>query len=120
MQKGYPIAMILKNDRKRYYDALDKADKGEYLPFINFIAQSVERSLNIYLKILLPQNKKKENYFPLSIISKKTPYSEKYLNLLARSGKLEAYKEKRNWLTSMEAVEQYIKNRMRRRKLSDK
>lgn len=120
MQKGYPIAMILKNDRKRYYDALDKADKGEYLPFINFITQSVERSLNIYLKILLPKNSKKENYFPLSIISKKTPYSEKYLNLLAGSGKLEAYKEKRNWLTSIEAVEQYIKNRMRRRKLSDK
>ncbi|MEK7110160.1 MAG: Fic family protein [Patescibacteria group bacterium] len=117
MQKGYPIAMILKNDRKRYYDALDKADKSEYLSFINFVAQSVERSLNIYLRILLPQNKKKENYFPLSIISKKTPYSEKYLNLLARTGKLEAYKEKRNWLTSVTAVEQYIKNRMRRRKL---
>ncbi|MEK7495816.1 MAG: Fic family protein [Patescibacteria group bacterium] len=117
MQKGYPIAIILKNDRKRYYDALDKADKGKYLSFINFIAQSVERSLNIYLKIIFPQNKKKENYYPLSIISKKTPYSEKYLNLLARNGKLEAYKEKRNWLTSIDAVTEYIKNRMRRRKL---
>ena len=116
-QKGYPIAMILKNDRKRYYDAHEKADKDKYLPFINFISQSVERSLNMYLKILFPQNKKKENYFSLSIISKKTPYSEKYLNLLARSGKLEAYKEKRNWLTSIGAVRQYIKNRMRRRKL---
>ena len=117
MQKGYPIAIILKNDRKRYYDALDKADKGKYLSFINFIAQSVERSLNIYLKIIFPQNKKKENYYPLSIISKKTPYSEKYLNLLARTGKLEAYKEKRNWLASIDAVTEYIKNRMRRRKL---
>lgn len=117
LQKGYPIAMILKNDRKRYYDALDKADKGEYLSFIKFIAQSVERSLNMYLKILLPQNRKKENYFPLSVIYKKTPYSEKYLNLLARTGKLEAYKEKRNWLTSIRAVDQYIKNRLRRRKI---
>jgi len=116
MQKGYPLVMILKNDRKRYYDSLDKADKGNCLPFIRFVAQAVERSLNIYLKTLLPKNQKKETYLPLSSISKKTPYSEKYLNLLARIGKLEAFKEKRNWVTSLEAVKRYIKNRVRKRK----
>lgn len=117
MQKGYPLVMILKNDRKRYYDALDKADKGHYLPFVRFIAQAVERSLNIYLKTLLPTSIKKELYVPLSEISKKTPYSEKYLNLLARLGKIEAHKEKRDWLTSHEAIERYIRNRMRKRKI---
>lgn len=117
MQKGYPLVMILKNDRKRYYDALDKADKDVCLPFVRFVAQAVERSLNIYLRTLLPKGKKKEVYYPLSFISKKTPYSEKYLNLLARIGKLEAFKEKRNWVTSFGAVKRYIKNRMRRRKI---
>lgn len=117
MQKGYPLVMILKNDRKRYYDALDKADKSQYLPFVRFIAQAVERSLNIYLKTLLPASPRKEVYCPLSEISKKTPYSEKYLNLLARVGKIEAHKEKRNWVTSYEAIERYMKNRMRRRKV---
>ena len=117
MQKGYPLVMILKNDRKRYYNALDKADRGNYLPFILFVFQAVERSLNIYLKTLLPIKQRKEIYYPLSSASKKTPYSEKYLNLLARTGKLEAFKEKRNWVTSIEAVNRYIEGRMRRRKI---
>lgn len=117
MQKGYPLVMILKNDRKRYYDSLDQADKNDYLPFVRFVAQAVERSLNIYLKTLLPNSHNKEKYLLLSKISKKISYSEKYLNLLARTGKIEAHKEKRNWVTSHEAVERYIKNRMRRRKI---
>lgn len=117
MQKGYPLVMILKNDRRRYYDSLDKADKENYKPFVNFIAQALERSLNIYLKTLLPITRSKEKYFLLSEISKKIPYSEKYLNLLARQGKLEAHKEKRNWVISFEAVERYIKNRIRKRKI---
>ena len=117
MQKGYPLVMILKNDRRRYYDSLDKADKENYKPFVNFIAQALERSLNIYLRTLLPITKTKEKYFLLSEISKKISYSEKYLNLLARQGKIEAHKEKRNWVVSFEAVERYIKNRMRKRKI---
>jgi|SRR3989338_5242109 len=91
--------------------------KGNYNPFFRFISQAVERSLNIYLKTLLPFSKNKEKYYPLSQISKRTTYTEKYLNLLVRLGKLEAHKEKRNWLTSYEAVQRYIKGRARKRKL---
>lgn len=116
MQQGYPLAMVLKNDRKKYYRFLSQADKGNLAPFVNFIGQMVERSLNIYLKTLSPSSKKREKFLPLSEISKKTPYSQKYLNLLVRQGKLEAHKEKRNWLTTIEAVERYIKNRKRKRK----
>ncbi|KKP67892.1 MAG: Filamentation induced by cAMP protein Fic [Candidatus Roizmanbacteria bacterium GW2011_GWA2_35_19] len=117
IQKGYPLVMILKNDRKRYYESLDKADKGDYIPLIRFVGQAVERSLNIYLKTLLPKTKNMEAYYPLSIVSKKFSYSKKYLNLLARTGKLEAHKEKRNWVTSPEAVDRYIKNRLRKRNI---
>lgn len=115
MQKGYPLVVILKNDRKKYYETLAKADKGDYLPFVRFIAQAVERSMNIYLKTLLPVSVKKERFLPLSKISEQTPYSEKYLNLLVRQGKIEAHKERRNWLTSIEAVQRYVKNRKRKR-----
>lgn len=115
MQQGYPLTIILKNDRKKYYDVLAKADKGNYLPLINFISQSIERSLDIYLKTLLPATQIKEKFLPLSEISKQSPYSAKYLNLLIRQGKLEAHKEGRNWLTSKEAVECYIKDRERKR-----
>lgn len=115
MQAGYPLVVILKNDRKKYYDALDKADKGKPQPFVQFVAQAVERSMNIYLKTLLPAKMGKEKYFPLAELAKQTPYSEKYLNLLARQGKIEAHKEKRNWLATKEALKRYQQNRKRQR-----
>lgn len=115
MQKGYPLVVILKNDRKKYYDTLEKADKGNYVSFVRFIAQAVERSLNIYLKTLVGTKGNKEKFMLLSEIAKSTPYSEKYLNLLCRQGKIEAYKEDRNWLTSLEAVKIYQGNRERKR-----
>lgn len=118
MQIGYPLVIILKNDRKKYYDVLGKADSGRYEPLVKFIAQSVERSLDIYLKTLTPATQKQEKFLTLTKISQTTPFSAKYLNLLARQGKLEAYKEGRNWLTSKEAVERYLKNRIRQRKIS--
>lgn len=116
MQSGYPLAIILKNDRKRYYDTLSKADRGNFMPFINFIARAVERSLDIYLKILSPQDKIKEKFIFLSQLSKGTKFSPKYLNLLIRTGKLEAYKEGRVWLSSKEALNRYLSSRERKRK----
>jgi len=116
MQAGYPLVVILKNDRKKYYDVLSKADNEKYEPLVKFIAQGIERSLDIYLKNLTPANQKQEKFLSLGEISKGTPFSAKYLNLLARQGKLETYKEGRNWLTSKEAVERYLKNRTRKRK----
>jgi Fic family protein len=115
LQEGYPLVVILKNDRKKYYEGLDKADKGEFAPFVSFVARAVERSLNIYLKTLLPAKDHGEKFLSLSEISKQTPYSEKYLNLLARYGKIEAYKEKRNWLTSVESVNRYREKRERKK-----
>ena len=115
MRKGYPLVVIQKNDRKKYYQVLNQADKENYLPLIKFIAQTVERSLDIYLKTLTPITQIREQFLLLSKISPKTPYSTKYLNLLARQGKLEAHKQGRNWLTSVEAVNRYIQKRERQR-----
>lgn len=118
LREGYPLVTVLKNDRKKYYRALSRADVGDYAPFVRFTAQAVERSLNLYLKIVSPSSAKSEKYLPLSVIAKDTPYSGKYLNLLARLGKLEAHKEKRDWVTTQNAVNRYMKGRDRQRKLS--
>lgn len=115
LRQGYPLSVVLKNDRKKYYDTLAKADDGDYVSFVRMIAQSVERSLDIYLNVLRPSKKGNEKFLTLSEISPKTPYSTKYLNLLIRQGKLGAHKEGRNWLTSIEAIERYIQNRKRKR-----
>ena len=37
-----------------------------------------------------------------------TPYSAEYLSLLARKGKLKAIKVSRDWLTTKEAVDEYV------------
>jgi Fic family protein len=116
MQRGYPLAIILKNDRKKYYDVLEKADHGKMEPIVKFIAQAVEKSLNIYLRSIDKESGTKK-LFLLSELAKKTPYSKKYLNLLARYGKIDAQKEGRNWVSSMEAIKYYLKNRKRIRKV---
>lgn len=82
------------------------------------MAQAVERSLDIYLKTLTPASQDREQFSLLSAISKQTPYSTKYLNLLARQGKLEAHKQGRNWLTTVKAVRRYIEKRERERKFT--
>jgi Fic family protein len=115
LQKGYPLVIILKNDRKKYYRVLARADKNDYEPLVTFIAQAVERSLNIYLKVLTPMNKESEKFSSLLDLSKGTPYSAKYLNLLARTGKLEAHKEGRNWVSTKESLERYINLRERKK-----
>ena len=115
MQAGFPLVVILKSDRQRYYTALAAADKGNYSLFVNFIARAVERTLDIYLKVLTPKKEYKEKYISLAELAKTTKFSDKYLNLLARNGKLEAHKEGRNWLTTKEALENYLAGRERKR-----
>jgi len=117
LRAGFPLSIILKNDRKKYYRVLAKADKGEFAPMVRFIAQAVERSLDMYLKLLTPKNKLHEKFISLAQLSKGSPYSAKYLNLLARTGKLEAHKEGRNWLSSRDALKRYVQRRKRKRKV---
>ena len=107
MQAGYPLTVILKNDRKRYYRVLSEADKGNYKSFVEFVAQAALRSLNIYLKFLKPKQSKAEKFISLKELAELGPYSATYLRKLATQGKLEAFKEGRNWLSSRKALEDY-------------
>lgn len=116
MQAGFPLAVVLKNDRKKYYRTLGEADRENYTPFVRFIAQAVQRSLDIYLKVLTPARKNKEHFISLAELAKDSKFTDKYLNLLARSGRLEAHKEGRNWLSSKEALKRYLEGRERKRR----
>jgi hypothetical protein len=51
----------------------------------------------------------------LSELADQTEFSAKHLNLLARKGMLKAQKEGRNWYSSLKAVEDYKKSRLRKR-----
>lgn len=107
MQSGYPPAVILKNDRKKYYDALNQANNGHYQKLKLLIGQALERSLDLYLSAFEIQTDFKV-YKPLSELAPDTPYSAEYLGLLARRGLIDAYKESRNWVSTQKAIEDYI------------
>ncbi len=114
MSDGFPPAIILKNDRKKYYDALNKANNGDYSKLLLLVMQALERSLDIYLSHLTNSY---EDYLPISSIVNEPgfPYGQEYVGLLVRQGKIYAFKEGRNWLTTKAAVLEYMEKRERKR-----
>ncbi|WP_367770499.1 Fic family protein [Flavobacterium sp. WC2421] len=114
MRCGFPPAIILKNDRKKYYEALNQANGGNYQKMTLLMCQALERTLNIYLNAL-PGND--NEYIEISNLVQEPgmAYGQEYISLLARQGKIDAYKEGRNWLTTREAVENYMTTRKRKR-----
>ena len=106
MKEGYPPAIILKNDRKKYYDALNQANQGNYEKLTLLIGQAIERSLDIYISAFSTHSN--EEYLPLSQLAPLTPYSAEYLGLLARRGLIDAYKEGRNWVSTKKAMDIYL------------
>jgi excisionase family DNA binding protein len=106
MKHGYPfITNISYGDRKKYLKSLYDADMGNMSNFVNFIARSVERSLDIYLHALEEPKK-----LSLAEASKYTPYSQEYLSLLARKGAIGAFKLGRNWYITRDELERYVKS----------
>lgn len=114
MRSGFPPAIILKNDRKKYYEALNQANGGNYQKLTLLMCQALERTLNIYINALPDSD---NEYVEISNLVQEPnmPYGQEYISLLARQGKIDAYKEGRNWLTTREAVENYMATRKRKR-----
>jgi Fic family protein len=114
MRCGFPPAIILKNDRKKYYEALNQANNGNYQKLMLLMCQSLERSINIYLNAM-PDNVNDFQKISDIVSEPSSPYGQEYISLLARTGKIDAYKEGRNWFTTKEAIDDYIANRKRKR-----
>jgi hypothetical protein len=71
----------------------------------------VERSLTLYLEALTPKEMPgsiDEEWILLREAAQDTPYSQEYLSLLARQGKLEAVKRGRLWYTTKKALADYL------------
>lgn len=108
MKAGYPPAIILKNNREQYYRSLNRANKGDYSSFTLLVAQALERSLDLYLESCGALGS--DEYVPLSTLAKQFPYSQEYLSLLARQGKIDAHKKARNWLATEKSIKDYLSN----------
>lgn len=49
MRAGYPPIIIPKQQRHKYYDFLQMANEGDVRPFVRFIGDCTERTLDLYL-----------------------------------------------------------------------
>ncbi|MEW5989459.1 MAG: Fic family protein [Chloroflexota bacterium] len=111
LRHGYPPAIIARVSRRQYYRVLAQADAGREGPLVNFTGRAVERSLTLYLEAGTPQTQPpaaEETWIPLREAAAGTPYSQEYLSLLARRGRLEAIKRGRLWYTTRQAVAAYL------------
>ncbi|MFH0848936.1 MAG: Fic family protein [archaeon] len=108
MHSGYPIAMILNVDRKKYYDTLRRADNGDSAPLVNFVATAIERSLDIYLRSIEPTTEE-DKLMTLAEASKISPYNQEYLSLLARKRRIGAVKEGDRWMITRRALKHYLR-----------
>lgn len=108
MRHGFPPAIILANDRAKYYTALNQANTGNYSKLMLLMSQALERTLNIYLNAIPGLDKDFQTISSI-VEEPEIPYGQEYVSLLARQGKIDAHKEGRNWYTTKEAVLDYIK-----------
>lgn len=112
LRVGFPPVYILTQDRKKYISALNQANNGNYNKLLLMMYQAVERSLDIYLNTIGGDY---EDYEPTADIAEdpSIPYGQEYLSLLARRGRIDAFKERGKWLTTKSAVLQYQKEKLK-------
>ncbi|MBN1133646.1 MAG: Fic family protein [Methanosarcinaceae archaeon] len=104
ISRNYPLIVLKKEDRNKYYKYLRAADSGNLGPFANFVTKAVDESLTLYLSIFGGP----DELIPLRELAPETPYSQDYLSLRARQGLLDAVKIGNKWHTSRRSIEQYL------------
>ena len=97
---------ILKQEpAEKYYKTLNQADHGNLSPFTNFIARAINESLQYYLSAFVNE----EHLIPLRELAENTSYTQEYLSLRARQGKLDSVKIENVWYSSKRALKFYLK-----------
>ena len=105
MQDGYPPALVLREWRPRYIQALQQAPSGNYIPLIDLIGLAVEQALDLYSEACIEST---AHLLPLKELAPLFNTTVDYLGQLARAGKFEAKKRGQYWYASKEAIQQYF------------
>jgi Fic family protein len=110
---GYPPAIVFKNERTRYLDAMRKADVGEYGPLGELLARSITN--NLY-RFVVPAIAGPARLVPLaSLADEKKGPTANALRVAAIRGRLRAQKTADGtWLSSKRWVQDYQASRYRR------
>jgi Fic family protein len=107
---GYPPAIVFKNERTKYLDAMRKADKGDCGPMGELIARAVTN--NLY-RFVVPAVAGPARLVPLaSLVDEKAGVTVTALRAAAERGRLRAQKsDNGTWLSSKKWVADYQKNK---------
>ena len=89
MQEGYPPALVLREWRPRYIQALHRAYFGEYSPLVDLVGLAVEQGLDLYLEACVESTM---HLLPMKELAPLFNTTVDYLGQLARAGKFEAKK----------------------------
>jgi len=107
---GYPPAVIHKQERIKYLDALRRADEGDNGPLGEVLARSVKHGID---RFLIPGLAGPLRYVPISSLTD-MGFSHNALVLAAKRGRLQATLRNGQWYSSRRCVEDYAQSRYSR------
>lgn len=115
VRKGYPPAIIYKDERSRYLRALDKADDGDAGPLAELLARSVREGI---YKFLIPSLAGRLSVVPLAGLGD-DELSRTALLAAAQRGRLKAVKARGGrWYSTRQWVEDYKRSRHQRQPMA--
>lgn len=99
MQEGFPPAIIRKEERLAYINALEKAQvKGDLADFYDLIFEAADRSLDIYLgalepeRISIPKPSPEQRFYTTEEVAALLKVDPESVRRYVRNGKLKAVK----------------------------
>ncbi len=96
MRYGYPIAIITKEDRLRYYDALEISQSSDLSPFIALVAECINESLDEYEEAVKEQREQQE-------------WAAVLAARLSQKETIQAKNEYEVWKSAMELLRSYFR-----------
>lgn len=93
---GFPIAIMTKEDRRRYYDALETSQTSDLTPFISLLAECIEESLEEYEYAAREQKEQ-------------TEWAQSIAATLTQPERIRAQNEYEVWRNAMELFKSYLK-----------
>lgn len=109
MRHGYPPVVLKQEDRKRYYSCLQLADGGNLAPFTRYVIGALNESLSTYLSAFSDGDR----LVPLKELISSAGYSQEYLSLRVRQGKLDGVKIENIWYSSERMIKEYVDRKRR-------
>ena len=96
MRYGFPIAIVSKEDRLRYYDALELSQASDLTPFIVLLTECIEESLEEYEQAATEQKEQ-------------TEWTKSLAEKFTQPERVRAENEYEVWKNAMELLKSYLR-----------